>query len=269
LIFTKLLNKEIFLYKKGGKINTTIVSPIFNESRRFNSQHWSNILENNSSVNFLFVDDASTDNLDYIFSLEKKYKNVFYLRLTKNLGKANAIRQGLLYAINNVELNSNILGYLDFDDSILASEVKRIISLFEDTIKNSNSVDSLWASRVKLNGRYITRSNLRHFYSRILITLIGLNYPSLPYDSQCGFKLFLNDERFRESIQSRFFTKWFIDLEVLVRLSQIGGKKIDIWEEPLMSWKETKSFNYSFTGSFRIAREVFYICKEIRKIRKY
>ncbi len=215
------------------------------------------------------MDDASTDNLDYISYLEKKYKNVYYLRLTKNLGKANAIRQGLLYASNNTQLNSNILGYLDFDDSILASEVQRIISLFGDKIKNFNSVDTLWASRVKLNGRYVTRSYLRHFYSRILITLIGFNYPSLPYDSQCGFKLFFNDKRFRQSIQSRFLTKWFIDLEILIRLTQIGGKKINIWEEPLMSWKETKSSNYNFMSSFRIAREVFYICKEIRKIRKY
>ena len=150
MIFTKLLNKEIFLYKKGGKINTTIVSPIFNESRRFNSQHWSNILENNSSVNFLFVDDASTDNLDYISSLEKKYKNVYYLRLTKNLGKANAIRQGLLYAMNNTQLNSNILGYLDFDDSILASEVQRMISLFSDTLKNFNYINWLKLSIITL-----------------------------------------------------------------------------------------------------------------------
>ena len=215
------------------------------------------------------MDDASTDNLNYISSLEKKFKNVYYLRLTKNLGKANAIRQGLLYVTNNTQLNSDILGYLDFDDSIFASEVQRMIYLFSDTIKNFSSAETLWASRVKLNGRNITRSNLRHFYSRILITLIGLNYPSLPYDSQCGFKLFLNDERFRQSIQSHFLTKWFIDLEILIRLTQIGGKKINIWEEPLMSWKETKSSNYNFVSSFRIAREVFFICKEIRKIRKF
>ncbi len=269
MIFTKSLSKEVFSIKEREKIITTIISPIFNESMRFNFQHWSNILENNSTVNFLFVDDASTDNLDYISSLKIKYKNVFYLRLTKNLGKANAIREGLLYATNNIQPNSNILGYLDFDDSILAAEVQRIISLFCDKIKNFNSVDSLWASRVKLNGRYITRSNLRHFYSRILITLIGLNYPLLPYDSQCGFKLFLNDERFRQSIQSRFLTKWFIDLEILIRLTQIGGKRINIWEEPLITWKETKSSNYNILSSFRIAREVIYICKEIRKIRKY
>jgi dolichyl-phosphate beta-glucosyltransferase len=253
----------------GGRINTTIVSPIFNESIRFNWQHWTNILDNNSTVNFLFVDDASTDNLDYIYSLEEKYKNVFYLRLTKNLGKANAIREGLLYALNNTQLNTNTLGYLDFDDSILASEVQRIIFLFGDKLEKLYSFDTLWASRVKLNGRNISRSNSRHFYSRILITLIGFNYPLLPYDSQCGFKLFLNNDIFQESIQSPFLTKWFIDLELLIRLTQISGKRINIWEEPLLSWKETRSFNYSFVNSFRTLREVIFICKEIRKIIKY
>jgi glycosyltransferase involved in cell wall biosynthesis len=220
-------------------------------------------------VNFLFVDDASTDNLDYIYSLKEKYKNVFYLRLTKNLGKANAIREGLLYATNNTQLNTYTLGYLDFDDSILASEAQRIIALFSSKIEELNSVDTLWASRVKLNGRNIIRSNLRHFYSRILITLIGFNYPLLPYDSQCGFKLFLNNDIFQESIQSPFLTKWFIDLELLIRLTQISGKRINIWEEPLLSWKETRSFNYKFVNSFRILREVVFICIAIRNIRKY
>ncbi len=220
-------------------------------------------------MNFLFVDDASTDNLDYIYSLKEKYKNVFYLRLTKNLGKANAIREGLLYAANYTQLNTYTLGYLDFDDSILASEVQRVIALFSGKIEELNSVDTLWASRVKLNGRNITRSNLRHFYSRILITLIGFNYPLLPYDSQCGFKLFLNNNIFQESIQSPFLTKWFIDLELLIRLTQMSDKRIAIWEEPLLSWKETRSFNYKFINSFRILREVVFICKEIRKIRKY
>jgi glycosyltransferase involved in cell wall biosynthesis len=220
-------------------------------------------------VNFLFVDDASTDNLDYIYSLEEKYKNVFYLRLTKNLGKANAIREGLLYATNNPQLHTNTLGYLDFDDSILASEVQRVIALFSSKVEELNSVDTLWASRVKLSGRNITRSNLRHFYSRILITLIGFNYPLLPYDSQCGFKLFLNNDIFQKSIQSTFLTNWFIDLELLIRLTQISGKRITIWEEPLLSWKETRSFNYKFINSFRILREVILICKAIRKIRNY
>jgi glycosyltransferase involved in cell wall biosynthesis len=220
-------------------------------------------------VNFLFVDDASTDNLDYIYSLKEKYKNVFYLRLTKNLGKANAIREGLMYATTNTQLNTNTLGYLDFDDSILASEAQRIIALFSSKIEELNSVDTLWASRVKLNGRNIIRSNLRHFYSRILITLIGFNYPLLPYDSQCGFKLFLNNDIFQESIQSPFLTKWFIDLELLIRLTQISGKRINIWEEPLLSWKETRSFNYKFVNSFRILREVVFICIAIRNIRNY
>lgn len=220
-------------------------------------------------MNFLFVDDASTDNLDYIYSLKEKYKNVFYLRLTKNLGKANAIREGLMYATTNTQLNTNTLGYLDFDDSILASEAQRIIALFSSKIEELNSVDTLWASRVKLNGRNIIRSNLRHFYSRILITLIGFNYPLLPYDSQCGFKLFLNNDIFQESIQSPFLTKWFIDLELLIRLTQISGKRINIWEEPLLSWKETRSFNYKFVNSFRILREVVFICIAIRNIRNY
>ena len=69
---------------------------MYNESKRFNYQHWFSILENNSSVNFLFVDDNSTDDIEYLYNLRKNFTNVHYLKLEKNFGKANAVRQGLL-----------------------------------------------------------------------------------------------------------------------------------------------------------------------------
>jgi glycosyltransferase involved in cell wall biosynthesis len=242
---------------------------LYNESKRFNYQHWFSILENNSSVNFLFVDDNSTDDIEYLHNLRKNFTNVHYLKLEKNFGKANAVRQGLLSATCNSTLNNDLIGYLDFDDSILDSEINRLITLFNNLLKTNDSLDALWGSRVKLNGRKIVRSNIRHFFSRILITLIGFNYPSLPYDSQCGFKLFLNDPYIRKSIQEPFFTRWFVDIELLIRLTKFKSKKLNIWEEPLLQWTETKSSNYSFLKSIRIPGELFFICKEIRKIRKY
>ncbi len=242
---------------------------MYNESKRFNLQHWFSILENNSSVNFLFVDDNSTDDTEYLLNLRKNFTNIHYLKLEKNLGKANAVRQGLLSVTCNSTLNNDILGYLDFDDSILESEINRLITLYNNLLKTNDSFDALWGSRVKLNGRKIVRSNIRHFFSRILITLIGLNYSSLPYDSQCGFKLFLNDAYFQKSIQEPFFTRWFVDIELLIRLTIFKEHQLNIWEEPLLQWTETKSSNYSFLKSMRIPGELFFICREIRKIREY
>ncbi len=174
-----------------------------------------------------------------------------------------------MFATCDSLLNNDILGYLDFDDSILDSEINRLITLFNNLLKTNDTFDALWGSRVKLNGRKIVRSNIRHFFSRILITLIGLNYSSLPYDSQCGFKLFLNNTYMKKSIQEPFLTRWFVDIELLIRLTVVKGNKLNIWEEPLFQWTEIKSSNYSFLKSIRIPKEFFFICKEIRKIRKY
>jgi len=250
-------------------INVTVVSPLFNESERFNYRHWSQILDNNTTTNFLLVDDGSNDNLDYISLLQRNYKNVFFLKLEKNFGKANAVRLGIMYATTHPALNAEILGYLDFDNSILESEIKRLIDLSSKLLNTFKGYDSLWASRVKLSGREISRSNMRHFYSRLIVTIIGLNYPYLPYDSQCGFKLFLNDTRLKNSLQAPFVTRWFLDLELLIRMTILGRKKLEIWEEPLSAWRETKSFNYHLSNSFCILWELIYVCKEIRKIRNF
>ena len=61
---------------------------MYNESKRFNYQHWYSILENNSSVNFLFVDDNSTDDVGYLYNLRKNFTNVHYLKLEKSFYNA-------------------------------------------------------------------------------------------------------------------------------------------------------------------------------------
>ncbi len=243
--------------------------PLYNESNRYKYDHWFKILNENLSVNFLFVDDNSTENSDYLLNLKNKFKNFHYVKLNENQGKANAIRHGLMLANNSADLGADIFGYIDFDDSILHSEVQRLIHLICNLNNSQCSIDTVWATRVKLNGRVIRRSNIRHFFSRILITLIGLNYPDLPYDSQCGLKLFFKSEHLLSSLTYKFRTRWFIDLELLIRMTKLKKEKLNIWEEPLLHWTEIKSFNYNFASLIKILFDVFYICKEIRKIRKY
>jgi glycosyltransferase involved in cell wall biosynthesis len=92
--------------------NTAIVVPCYNESKRLRSTEFENYLTDKTSVCFIFVNDGSTDNtLEIIDQLcNSNPGQVMYKSLEKNKGKAEAVRQGFLMAI---ELGFENIGYWD------------------------------------------------------------------------------------------------------------------------------------------------------------
>jgi hypothetical protein len=187
--------------------------------------------------------------------------------LPKNVGKANAIRLGTQKALEYGESKIKKIGYLDFDVAIAPGEIKRLNEIFEGFMSDGRKVDSIWASRVNLKGRYINRTFARHVYSRIITTILGLSYPDLPYDSQCGFKIFLNTSEFSNIFESAFKTRWFVDLEILIRFNQLMNRDCIIWEEPLLKWTDIKSENFKITSLFKLIYELLYISLKLRSIR--
>ena len=72
-----------------------VVVPCHNEARRLDVARFTALAET-GRLRLLFVDDGSSDETDGVLSRLERTEGVEVLRLPRNVGKAEAIRQGLL-----------------------------------------------------------------------------------------------------------------------------------------------------------------------------
>ena len=101
------------------------------------------------------------------------------LFLETNRGKGGAIRAGFARGESY-----DWLGFLDADGAIPPMEVCRLLDMATGV---ANGERALFASRVKMLGRRVERSALRHYCGRLFASIVGLNISPDIYDSQCGF----------------------------------------------------------------------------------
>ena len=246
---------------ESQKPKLLIVVPCYNEQKRINQVYWKNIILNNPSVRFIFVDDGSTD--ETLSIIEEIGQQSSILSLVKNFGKSEAIRQGWLQFIS--EPNWAGYGFIDSDGAFSPDDIQKLVDIFKNQINSGSKVDVILSSRVALAGRKIERSHTRHYLGRIVATYLCYKWPNSPYDTQSGFKIFINTEYFAKSIREPFKTRWFFDIELLVKLKSLKKNELIIWEEPLMSWKEIANSKISGLEFLRISREILKIKSMLKK----
>ena len=229
-----------------------MIVPCFNEEKRINLDYW-NKLSEIPNLHWIFVNDGSSDGTK---SLLNQIKNSLVINLENNSGKAEAIRKGILETFNKNQSEIFQFGYLDADSAFEIEDVKNVIKL---SFSKESTYDSYWGSRVALSGRNIARNNLRHILSRILITIFGYRLGNLPYDPQTGFKIFKFSNEQMAIFDKNFLTKWFLDLEILLRFKAVNKKDMKIWEEPVNSWKDIE-------GSKIRGLEIITVFKDLIKI---
>ena len=77
-------------------MKTLIVIPCYNEANRLNKDAFLSFVLNNEDIEFLFVNDGSTDDtLSMLQTFSTENNKIHYLDLAKNGGKAEAVRQGI------------------------------------------------------------------------------------------------------------------------------------------------------------------------------
>lgn len=224
----------------------TIVVPSFNEEKRWNHDFWQG-LASLDCISILFVDDGSTDRTLEMLRNTALQMRADVLALENNSGKAEAIRMGFIHAI---ERGASTVAFLDADGAFSIEDVHRLINVYI-RMRSTNSIDFLWSSRVMLAGRAIERSAVRHYIARVVVTLLSFRFRLKIYDTQSGFKIFNVCELFTESLRTPFFTRWFVDLELLLRLR---GKRQDfptVWEEPVDHWRDVAYSKLSGISVFR------------------
>ena len=232
---------------------TLLVVPCFNEELRLNVSAWRSTLLEFPNITWLFVNDGSNDMTWNLLNELNGVHNLLLLNLEKNAGKAESIRLGILSEINS---NSyEIVGFVDSDRAFSNSDISEMLFF----LKCHEEFNAVISARVGLLGRNIERSNSRHYIGRILATYIGLGSRNFPYDSQSGFKLFRNEPELVASLQSMFLTRWYFDVELILRLTKEKSRQYRIWEYPIREWRDVAGSKINFRQSLRILREILIV----------
>jgi dolichyl-phosphate beta-glucosyltransferase len=208
-----------------SKLSAAVVVPCFNESMRIDIAAF-----NSFDAFFLFVDDGSTDGTADLIR-EAHIENSDLLVLEKNQGKAEAVRQGMIYLEDKYPTEFDWYGFFDADLATPLEELGNMVQ-FVDCLYRDVEVDAVWGSRCKRLGASIERGLLRHYLGRVFVTFSSWVLGVRVYDSQCGAKLF-RSKVVKRAFGEQFVSKWIFDIEVLLRLSGCF-----VVEYPLLQWKE-------------------------------
>ena len=247
-----------------------IIIPCYNEENRFPIQYWREIVSAENEIRWLFIDDGSSDRTFEILQALCTGTPAQVLRSANNGGKGNAIRSGFLEILEK-DPAIGVLGYLDSDGAFSINDIFRLasMSIAPTKVLTEQRIDAVISSRVSLSGREIDRKASRHYLGRIVATLLTRKWNDAPYDTQSGYKLFINSRSFRDAIQSEFSTRWFVDVELLTRIGINNKGRLIIWEEPLFYWNDVAGsklkkvkFHSIFLELLKARRQVLKLLKE-------
>lgn len=230
----------------------TVVVPCFNEAERLDETPLLTFLDRCTEASLLFVDDGSTDATAGRLAAvaARRPARIEVLSLSPNGGKAEAVRQGMLRALDR---GAGMVGYLDADLSTPPDELLRLRAAFA---RPDAQVEVVLGARVALLGTDIERSAVRHYLGRIFASAASLILQARVYDTQCGAKLFRATPALGSALATPFISRWAFDVELLGRLLA-GGPSVPalplsaIVEVPLATWHDIRG---SKLGPLAMAR---------------
>ncbi len=239
-----------------------LVVPCFNEEHRLDEGAFQSSRATRPDVEFLFVNDGSGDGtLPLLERLRASDPaGIHLLDLPRNQGKAEAVRQGMLAAI---ERRPDIVGFWDAD---LATPLAELDSFLE-VLQRRPEIAMVFAARVRLLGREISRRPSRHYFGRMGATLISSSLGLAVYDTQCGAKLFRVTEALSTVLAEPFLSRWIFDVEIIARFVQLRGRDAmarAIYELPVMQWRDVAGSKVKSRDFIRALRDLFRIHRAYR-----
>lgn len=223
----------------------TAILPVFNEERRilstlrqlerFNKKRL-------NSVNFILVDDGSTDSTSLIvkeFSQSRPWIN--FIELSHNMGKGAAIKAGMM------EAKGKILFFIDADLPVPLETIDEAATVLE------GEADIVLGSRTHPKSRIFHQSSYRKIISKIGNFLIR-RLTGLPFhDTQCGFKGFSRNAA--KYLFSRLETNGYMfDVEILL----LASKADFIIKEIPIDWSHVPGGSFNpLIDSVKMLRELY------------
>jgi dolichyl-phosphate beta-glucosyltransferase len=218
-----------------------IVVPCFNEAERLDAARFRDFRSSGNSVRFLFVNDGSRDGTAAILEELHDFDPGCFLwfSLPTNSGKGEAVRQGLLRALDE---GPDYVGYWDAD---LATPLDAVPS-FASVLDHRTDIEMVFGARIGLLGRSVSRTRVRQCLGRMFATAVSCVLGFRVYDMQCGAKLFRASSELKSILQKPFRSRWIFDVELVARImaNRHGSPRPRleevIYELPLQEWHDVR-----------------------------
>ncbi len=226
----------------------SIIVPCYNEYKRLPKPAYLSFLKNNPQATICFVNDCSTDKtLSLLEDIKQLFPNqIIILTNAKNSGKADSVRNGVLYC--HQHQTASYLAYLDAD---LATSLEECFSYLTFLREGKKFV---FASRILKIGSVVERKFSRFVFGRIIATFISSILDIKVYDTQCGCKVF--DISISELLFKKpFLSKWLFDVELFSRMLCFYKKEIALQlmdEIPVKKWSDVGDSKVKMTYAFQL-----------------
>lgn len=240
-------------------MSTTLVVPCYNEAERLPRAQFIEFAETHE-VKLLFVDDGSRDRTANVID-EMLSPKLELLRLSKNVGKGEAVRRGLLHAISK---GAEMVGYVDADLATPLEDVWAMLDYFADP-----GILGVTGARVHLFGSHIERRAVRHYAGRMFATAASKVLGKPYYDTQCGAKVFRVHAAIEAALAAPFTSPWIFDVELLGRIfaeaRERGLPGTILREHPVRQWRDVNGSHVRLSAFLRAPVELLNIALELRR----
>jgi len=236
-----------------------VVIPCYNEEKRLKTKEFANFVHNNHGYHICFVNDGSKDKtLDVLKEFQQgKEGYISIYDCEKNGGKAEAVRQGILYLVKDKSLD--YIGFLDADlstDFIDFDDLAKTLSVSDYKLVIGSRITRMGANIIKQSSRGI----ISKIINIIIRTILGMEIQ----DTQCGAKI-MNREVAENLFNTPFLTSWLFDVEIFLRMKKYyGAETVEklICEQPLRRWVHEDGSKFSFKDSVKILGQLSEIARK-------
>lgn len=218
---------------------TSIIIPCYNEADRLHLEVFLKFARKNPKTSFVFVDDGSKDlTINLLCGARAALPDqVDILMMARNAGKAEAVRHGLKFAANR---GDKYVAFLDADLATPLNAINDFISVAD----RLDDIDVVFGSRAGGLGRRVYRDLHRKMISLVCASMGRMATGMALKDTQCGAKLFRNNDHLKACLDAPFTAGWLFDVELFLRISNPDRQaRKNFFEYPVLEWTEIPGSN--------------------------